>query len=336
NALSFLVCPRPPAVPFASVSIAKAEYNVGEKIIYHCQPGYLYQSGKWRYTCPFTGRWPSISIKCVAPKKCNQPEPLMNGNVHFTGLDFMNFANYSCDSGYILRGYESRLCQADGQWSEKLPKCHPVICPPPPVSEFSVLSYQRLKPGNISVFQDEINFQCLLPYVLFGNETAVCQADGNWSALPECKAVECSQPEDIENGYIYLLLRRAYRYKETVTYGCNPTYVLDGPTESRCEKTGQWSTKPICRAPCAIPVKKATVLYNNQKVKLQDHFQNGIQHAESIWFFCKNKEQNCSYKVAAQCDDGNFTVPACFKERGWFASYFKTDIADLSPCETAN
>ncbi|KAH0629314.1 hypothetical protein JD844_011284, partial [Phrynosoma platyrhinos] len=122
-----------------------------------------------------------------------------------------------------------------------------VICPPPPVSEFSVLSYQRLKPGNISVFQDEIKFQCLSPYVLFGNETSVCQADGNWSALPECRTVECSQPEDIENGYIYLLLRRAYRYKETVTYGCNPTYVLDGLAESRCEKTGQWSAKPVCR-----------------------------------------------------------------------------------------
>ncbi|KAH0629315.1 hypothetical protein JD844_011285 [Phrynosoma platyrhinos] len=70
---------------------------------------------------------------------------------------------------------------------------------------------------------------------------------------------------------------------------------------------------PLPTAPCAIPVKKATVLYNNQKVKVQDHLKKGIQHAESIWFFCKNKEQRCSYKVPAQCDDGNFTVPACFK-----------------------
>lgn len=62
-----------------------------------------------------------------------------------------------------------------------------------------------------------------------------------------------------------------------------------------------------------MPVKRATVLYNEQKLKVQDHLQAGIQHAETIWFFCKNKEQHCSYTVPAQCIDGNLTAPACFK-----------------------
>nr|XP_060619057.1 beta-2-glycoprotein 1-like isoform X2 [Anolis sagrei ordinatus] len=276
------------------------------------------------------------TVLTLPARKCPYPGPLKNGNIHFTDLSYQNFVDYSCDSGYILQGQKNSQCLADGQWSAKLPECQPVICPPPPVSEFSVLSFQRLKPGNISAFQDEIKFECLLPYALLGNETAVCQADGNWSALPECRAVECPRPEDIENGYINLLLRRPYHYRETVTYGCNPTYVLDGPVESRCEKTGQWSTKPTCKAPCTIPVKRATVLYNNQKVKVQDHLTSGIQHAEIIEFFCKNKEQGCSFTSPAQCVDGNFTVPACFKERGMFATFFKTDIADLQPCENVD
>nr|XP_060619056.1 beta-2-glycoprotein 1-like isoform X1 [Anolis sagrei ordinatus] len=333
--LTLPVCPRPPAIPFASITAAKAEYNLGEEITYNCQPGYVYQSGSRKYICPLTGRWPSMSLRCI-PRKCPYPGPLKNGNIHFTDLSYQNFVDYSCDSGYILQGQKNSQCLADGQWSAKLPECQPVICPPPPVSEFSVLSFQRLKPGNISAFQDEIKFECLLPYALLGNETAVCQADGNWSALPECRAVECPRPEDIENGYINLLLRRPYHYRETVTYGCNPTYVLDGPVESRCEKTGQWSTKPTCKAPCTIPVKRATVLYNNQKVKVQDHLTSGIQHAEIIEFFCKNKEQGCSFTSPAQCVDGNFTVPACFKERGMFATFFKTDIADLQPCENVD
>ncbi|XP_042307352.1 beta-2-glycoprotein 1-like [Sceloporus undulatus] len=273
------------------------------------------------------------TILASIAKKCPDPGPLKNGNIHFTDLSYPNFIRFSCDPGYILQGPNTSQCLANGRWSAKLPECQPVICPLPLDCEFSVLSCHRLHPGSKSVFQDEIKFECLLPYALFGSETAVCEADGKWSALPECRCTQCPKPEGIENGYIYLLLRRAYHYKETVTYGCNPTYVLDGPAESSCEKTGQWSAKPVCRAPCAIPVKRATVLYNSQKVKVQDHIKRGIQHAESIWFFCKNKEQHCSYKVAAQCNDGNFTVPACFKEQR-ITSFLKTDIADLPPCDT--
>lgn len=63
-----------------------------------------------------------------------------------------------------------------------------VICPPPPVSEFGALSYHRLKPGNISVFQDEVKFDCLLPLALIGNETARCLASRKWSKIPECRS----------------------------------------------------------------------------------------------------------------------------------------------------
>ncbi|XP_015270400.1 PREDICTED: beta-2-glycoprotein 1-like [Gekko japonicus] len=188
-----------------------------------------------------------------------------------------------------------------------------VICPPPPISEFGALSYHRLKPGNISVFQDEIKFECLLPSALIDNETARYLALQKWSGIPECRKVKCPYPAEIKNGFISFGLREIYQYKNRVTYGCDPTYVMDGPAESTCEKTGDWSTKPTCKAPCKILVKRATVLYNQQRVNVQDHLKGGIQHAETIWFFCKNKDQHCSYTVPAQCIDGNLTAPACFK-----------------------
>nr|XP_020662111.1 beta-2-glycoprotein 1 isoform X2 [Pogona vitticeps] len=268
-------CSRPPQVPFATVDVFKAEYNVGEEITYQCNPGYIARSGSRKYICPLSGRWPSILLTCI-PRKCLYPGPLVNGNIQHTDLSYPNSVNFSCDPGYNLQGPKTSHCQADGQWSAKLPQCQPVICPPPPVSEFSALLYHRFKPGNISVFQDKIKFDCLSPLALIGNEIAFCQADGSWSAIPEC------------------------------------------------------------RPSCQIPVKRATVLYNDQKVKVQDHLQNGIRHAETIWFFCKNKEHHCSYTAPAQCIDGVLTPPECFKERSWFASVFKTDIADLTPCENIN
>nr|XP_034959913.1 beta-2-glycoprotein 1 isoform X2 [Zootoca vivipara] len=329
------VCPRPPEIPLATADIQKEEFDIGEEITYHCDPGYVAQSGSRRYTCPMSGRWPIVTFRCI-PKKCHYPGPLENGEIQHTGFNYQSFVRFSCDPGYILQGKKTAQCLADGQWSEKLPTCQPVVCPPPPVSEFGALSYLKLVPGNVSVFQDVIKFECLPPLALFGNETAKCLASGNWSELPECRSVECPYPEQIENGFINFALRRTYKYKETVQYGCNPPYVLDGASASSCEKTGTWSTKPACRAPCAIPVKRATVLYNEQKLKVQDHLGDGIKHAETIWFFCKNKEQQCSYTVPTQCVDGTLSVPACFKERGWFSNLVKTDVADMTPCENIN
>ncbi|XP_054834689.1 beta-2-glycoprotein 1 isoform X2 [Eublepharis macularius] len=268
------VCPSPPEIPLATVDRSKEEYSPGEEITYRCNSGYVPQTGARSYTCPSTGRWPIITLRCT-----------------------------------------------------------PVMCPSPPISEFGALSYRRLKPGNISFFQDEIKFECLLPLALIGPEKARCLATGIWSKIPECRKVECPYPPEIENGFLNFALRRTYQYKDSVSYGCNPTYVLDGPSESTCEETGNWSLIPTCKAPCKMPVQRATVLYNQQRVKVQDHLKGGIQHAETIWFFCKNKDQHCSYTVPSQCIDGSLTAPACFKERGWLASLIKTDVADMTPCE---
>ncbi|XP_063149550.1 beta-2-glycoprotein 1 [Candoia aspera] len=330
-ALAGQVCPRPPEVPLATINMNKEGYSPGEEITYTCNPGYIPQSGSWRYTCPLSGIWPIITFKCM-PKKCPYPGPLTYGQIHLTDLNYLSVTTFSCDTGFVLNGPTSSQCLADGSWSARLPECQVVICPPPPVSEFGALSYHKNKPGNTFVFQDIIRFECLLPFALFGSETAVCQANGRWSALPECRSVECPPPEEIEHGFINFALRNTFRYQDTVSYGCNYPYIMDGASESRCEKTGRWSNKPTCKAPCKIPVKRATVLYNGQKVKVQDHLTNGIKHAETIWFFCERKTGKCSYKTPAQCIDGRISVPSCFQERSWLSSFVKTDPADMSPC----
>lgn len=63
-----------------------------------------------------------------------------------------------------------------------------------------------------------------------------------------CTAVvTCPTPTGIENGFIEFAVRRMYHYNESVGFGCQPSYVLHGPKHSRCEKTGNWSTKPTCK-----------------------------------------------------------------------------------------
>ncbi|XP_039181451.1 beta-2-glycoprotein 1 [Crotalus tigris] len=328
-ALASKVCPRPPEIPLATTNTNKAGYWPGEDIVYQCNPGYVPQYGSRRYICPSSGVWPTITFRCI-PKKCPYPGPLNDGAIYVDDLNYLSVINFSCNTGFVLEGPTSSQCQADGSWSASLPECQPVICPPPPVSEFGVLSYHKIDSRDTFIFQDTIRFRCLLPFALFGSETATCQADGSWSALPECKSVECPPPEPIEHGFINGALRNIFHYQDTVSYGCNLPYIMDDASESRCEKTGTWSNKPTCKAPCKISLTRATVLYNGQKIKVKE--LNSIQHAETIWFFCVRKTEKCSYETPAQCIDGQLSIPDCFEERSWWASIWTKDPANMTPC----
>uniref|UniRef100_A0A8U7NQU9 Beta-2-glycoprotein 1 n=2 Tax=Corvus moneduloides TaxID=1196302 RepID=A0A8U7NQU9_CORMO len=266
-------------------------------------------------------------------KRCPPPPPLKNGKMDFEEFQYQSTVTFSCDPGYNLVGSRTSQCMADGKWTGTFPQCQPVTCAPPLLPEFGVLSYRRLNPGNVSHFLDTILFECVPPLALIGNETAICMANGTWSSIPVCKVVTCPTPIGIENGFIEFAVRRTYHYNESVSFGCQPGYVMEGSKHSRCENTGNWSTKPACRAPCKIPVKKAVVLYNGEKKRVQNDLKDGILHGETVSFFCKNKEKSCAYTVDVACVDGNFTLPACFKERGFFSTLVKKDPSDMKACE---
>uniref|UniRef100_A0A8C3N6T3 Beta-2-glycoprotein 1 n=1 Tax=Geospiza parvula TaxID=87175 RepID=A0A8C3N6T3_GEOPR len=277
------LCPRPPEVLFATLNVDKKVYEVGEEVEYTCRPGFMPNSGQRKYTCLPTGKWAFNTLLCL-PKRCPPPPPLQNGKMDFEEFQYQSTVTFSS-----------------------------VTCAPPSLPEFGVISFRRLHPGNVSHFLDTIQFECVPPLALIGNETATCMANGTWSSIPVCKVVNCPTPIGIENGFIEFAVRRTYHYNESVSFGCQPGFVMEGSKHSRCENTGNWSTKPVCRAPCKIPVKKAVVLYNGEKKRVQNDLKDGILHGETVSFFCKNKEKSCAYTVDAACVDGNFTLPACFK-----------------------
>ncbi|MEE6507187.1 hypothetical protein FKM82_007992 [Ascaphus truei] len=124
---------------------------------------------------------------------------------------------------------------------------------------------------------------------------------------------------------------RKYNYKEVVTYGCNPTYVLEGQRHSFCEKDGEWSPKPTCRAPCQLTVKKAVVLYNGNKIDIQKISNQQIHHADIIGFYCTDETGKCGYPADTQCLDGTITIPSCFKEIG-FWNWLTKDPSGLPSC----
>ena len=46
-----------------------------------------------------------------------------NGQVTVTGRTPTSTATYVCDSGYLLDGVETRVCQNNGRWSGRPPVC---------------------------------------------------------------------------------------------------------------------------------------------------------------------------------------------------------------------
>ena len=54
---------------------------------------------------------------------CSELSSPTNGQVFWTGLTNGSTATYTCDSGYLLIGDETRTCLSSGVWSGQEPTC---------------------------------------------------------------------------------------------------------------------------------------------------------------------------------------------------------------------
>ncbi|TKS68909.1 Nucleolar protein 11-like [Collichthys lucidus] len=146
-------------------------------------------------------------------------------------------------------------------------------------------------------------------------ERGTCMADGTATEPPVCQDVSCSIPTSIPNGFITFAVRRQHGYKEKVKYACNDHYVLDGQAEIQCQNTGNWSSMPVCRAPCTVGIKRGRIFYNTRKIWIEELKPNRVLHGEHVAFYCKNKVDKCGYPVASTCNDGTLPIPACFEAK---------------------
>ncbi|MEQ2311386.1 hypothetical protein AMECASPLE_019334 [Ameca splendens] len=62
---------------------------------------------------------------------------------------------------------------------------------------------------------------------------------------------------------------RQHGYKEKVKYSCNEHYTLEGEAEIQCQNTGNWSSKPVCRASSTVGIKRGRIFYNARKIWIE-------------------------------------------------------------------
>ena len=105
-----------------TVRNGKAVYggtSYGQIANYKCRKGH-YLLGPNNSTCSEVGSWEPPPPTCV-PVDCGQPGDILHGDVNYGLTTYKNTAEYSCHSGYILKGSKRRQCTSSGIWSKKVP-----------------------------------------------------------------------------------------------------------------------------------------------------------------------------------------------------------------------
>ncbi|XP_007481362.2 C4b-binding protein alpha chain isoform X1 [Monodelphis domestica] len=238
-------CGFPPTLHFASPEsvLDQSIFPEGTQLKYNCRPGYTRSSSRNVLTCRDKS-WHFLNPFCIK-KRCEHPGELNNGRVIIkTDLDFGSKIEFSCLDGYHLIGSSTSICGISDSrltWSEPLPVCEIVTCPPPsPISN----GKHNGREDNIYTFGSSVTYRCNTPFSLIGEASISCsvvnETIGTWNPPPpNCKIVVCNQPQ-ISNGNMVSGLRSTYTYKDTILFECKKGYLLHGSSLIHCGADNNW------------------------------------------------------------------------------------------------
>lgn len=244
-------CGPPPQLEYGRLKEEYLDMTIfpkGAEIKYICRPGYVripLRNSVAR--CLADTTWSRPEIFC-ARKSCGNPGDVENGQMEAENFDFGSRVTYVCNPGYAMiskRNY--RDCQADGKWSNDLPECTVLSCPSPP----AIANGHYYPDREDYTYLDSVKYICSGNRALIGEQTIACTVDGTWSSnAPECKVVECSNP-NVNNGYQLSGYSRPYSMNSVVRFKCRQQYKLFGSDTVKCNQNSQWEPElPRCLRTC--------------------------------------------------------------------------------------
>ncbi|XP_074019626.1 complement receptor type 1 [Numenius arquata] len=272
-------CGAPPRLHFAELNEEhknEIDFSVGKTVQYTCRPGYSKHPGMSpTITCLESGVW-SEALEFCKRKQCRHPGEPENGKIIFlTDLLFGSTVIYGCEEGHRLIGQSSRRCEISGgsvAWSGTIPMCQRIPCEPPPDIPNGKHTGKLLDEFH---FGTSVTYSCAPGYPLHGEPSIHCTTrdgkNGVWSGPPPlCGEARCPVPR-VQNGRI-VSPRAAYTHKDTVTFECEPGYVLRGHSVVQCQPNNTWEPPvPVCEqagcdAPTSLAFAELKEPYGNQTV----------------------------------------------------------------------
>ncbi|XP_078703844.1 sushi, von Willebrand factor type A, EGF and pentraxin domain-containing protein 1-like [Branchiostoma floridae x Branchiostoma belcheri] len=209
-------------------------------VTFTCNTGYQL-IGDAAATCQADGTW-SNSVPTCTPVQCPARTAPTNGAVTPEGaVSYPNRATFTCNTGYQLIGAAAATCQADGTWSNPVSTCTPIQC-----QALTAPTNGAITPTGAVSYPNSVTFTCTSGHLLNGATAAACQADGTWSnPVPTCSSAQCQALTAPTNGAV--TPTGAVSYPNSVTFTCNPGYVLNGAAAATCQADGTWSNPvPTC------------------------------------------------------------------------------------------
>ncbi|XP_064386127.1 sushi, von Willebrand factor type A, EGF and pentraxin domain-containing protein 1-like isoform X2 [Halichondria panicea] len=205
--------------------------NFGSIATYTCNRGHNLTGDATR-TCEATGMW-SGSVACNLIN-CGDLTGPDNGLVTIRIGNFGSNASYTCETGYMLNGDMTRMCQDNGDWSGSAPTCDTVDC-----GDLTDPTDGAVNTSSGTTFNMNATYSCNTGYNLNGTNTRTCQADRMWSGNePACDIVTCSALSDPTNGMVSVPNNN---FGTVANYMCNTGYMLTGDVIRVCEVNGDWS-----------------------------------------------------------------------------------------------
>ncbi|XP_060562326.1 CUB and sushi domain-containing protein 3-like, partial [Ruditapes philippinarum] len=181
---------------------------------------------------------------CVS---CGSVPPVADGSVSMETDGVTSTVEFTCDSGYSIKGDTSVQCGSDGVWLSTFPEC--VTCE----------NIADIANGTTTTSTDGHTtskaYECDLGYSLSGQNEVTCQEDGSWSSSPpDC--VTCEEVLTPANGNRHNFTDGLFSY---VVFSCISGYHLVGNSVIQCQSDGSWNgSLPacVCDSP-ATPVNAA-------------------------------------------------------------------------------
>ncbi|XP_030215661.1 complement receptor type 2 isoform X3 [Gadus morhua] len=233
-------CPRP-NVPHSSLSGSwRPPFRYRALMTFSCDPGYVLE-GQASVSCSLEGRWTPALPQCIYVEcpRPNVPHSSLSSGSWRPPFRYRSSMTFSCDPGYVLVGQASVSCSQEGRWTPALPQCIYVECPRPNVPHSSLSSGSWRPPFR---YRSSMTFSCDPGYVLVGQASVSCSQEGRWTpALPQCIYVECPRPNVPHSSLSSGSWRPPFRYRSSMTFSCDPGYVLVGQASVSCSQEGRWT-----------------------------------------------------------------------------------------------
>ncbi|XP_032082029.1 P-selectin isoform X2 [Thamnophis elegans] len=236
-----------------------AEFAYQSTCQFACEPGFLL-NGTNTTSCLATRRWSSPLPACHATK-CPFLQRPANGHLkclhphsHFA---YGSSCNFSCNAGFQLVGQATLDCTALGNWTQEMPFCKAVQCPPLKNPENGKENCSN--PYGHFAYYSSCTFSCDSGFELAGSEKLNCTNQGNWTGeTPICEAIKCPPLKETEN------MKKncshpwgPFSYRSACRFYCTEGSTLNGTSRMHCQPDGRWSAEmPVCQENAANYLKQ--------------------------------------------------------------------------------